>query len=221
MNALVLVAAGSGTRMGTDLPKQFIKLKGKPLLMHSLERFLEFDPGIKVVLVLPPDGNRYFAPLRKSFPILDEVCSISGGVSRTASVKRGLSLVPDEALVGIHDAVRPLVTPETISRAYHAAEKEGGAIPVIAMEDSVRRLKAEGSKVVDRSVLRRVQTPQVFRASLIKEAYRRIEGEEYSDDGTVYETCFTPPVLVEGSRSNIKVTTPEDLLLAEFLLSRQ
>lgn len=217
--ALVLVAGGSGSRMGGALPKQYLVLEDKPIIVHTLEKFLTFDPDMEVVVVMA-DTHR---PLWKSMvsPHIHGpgIQLASGGTSRFHSVKQGLELIGKESIVGIHDAVRPLVSLDTLERTYAMAEKAGGAIPVTEMDESVRVVRTEGtSEVVDRSRLKRVQTPQVFRSELIKEAYRMASHAEFTDDASVYEAYVGNISLVEGNSQNIKITTPTDLKLASLLI---
>lgn len=217
--ALVLVAGGSGSRMGGALPKQYLVLEGKPIIVRTLEKFLTFDPDMEVVVVLA-DAHR---PLWNSMvsPHIHGpgIQLASGGKSRFHSVKQGLELIGMDRVVGIHDAVRPLVSLDTLERTYAMAEKSGGAIPVTEMVESVRLVLAEGaSELVDRSRLKRVQTPQVFRSELIKEAYRAAGHTDFTDDASVYEAFAGKINLVEGNSQNIKITTPTDLKLASLLI---
>lgn len=217
--AVVLVAGGSGSRMGGALPKQYLVLEGKPVIVHALEKFLRFDPGMEVVVVMAEKHR----PLWKSMALPHVQNSgiklASGGKTRFHSVRQGLELIGEGRVVGIHDAVRPLVSLGTLERAYAMAEKAGGAIPVTDMDESVRMIRSEeDSTVMDRSLLKRVQTPQVFRSELIKEAYRKAEHEDFTDDASVYEAYVGKVSLVEGNRQNIKITTPTDLKLASVLI---
>ena len=217
--ALVLVAGGSGSRMGGALPKQYLTLVDKPIIVHTLEKFLTFDPAMEVVVVMA-DAHR---PLWKSMvsPLIHGpgIRLASGGATRFHSVKQGLELIGEDRIVGIHDAVRPLVSLDTLERTYAMAEKSGGAIPVTEMNESVRLVRTEGaSEVVERSRLKRVQTPQVFRAEFIKEAYRMASHTDFTDDASVYEAYAGNISLVEGNSQNIKITTPIDLKLATLLI---
>jgi len=217
--AVIIVAAGSGSRMGGSLPKQFLSIQGKPLIIHTLEKFLRFDPGIKVVIVLAEAHRELWDQLAGSYKTTDGVSLINGGETRFDSVKNGLELIEDGMITGIHDAVRPLVSVDTLARSYDAAVREGSGIPVIEMEESVRILDQDGaSSRIDRTMLRRVQTPQVFRSERIKKAYQQADSSTFTDDATVYESAYGPVTLVEGNRENIKITTPTDMKLAALLI---
>ena len=217
---VVIVAGGKGRRMGREIPKQYMELHGKPVIIHTLEKFFHFDPDMKVVLVLATDHRK----LWNEIPLSDEYGSriefAQGGESRFDSVKNGLRLMDDDLVVGIHDAVRPLVSRDTLERCYSTAAERGSAVPVIEMDDSVRMVGDHGSSVhLERSKLRRVQTPQVFKSELLKEAYGQTCDPAFTDDASVYESLFEKVVLVEGNWENIKITTPTDLQLASMLMN--
>lgn len=217
--AVVIVAGGSGIRMGGDLPKQYQELAGIPLIVHSLEKFRLFDPSMVVVMVMSPAHIRYWESIRDSYKPDSGIIVAHGGKSRFESVKNGLDHVEDGMVVGIHDAVRPLVSQGTLDRTYSSALRWGCGIPVIDMEDSLRMLDEKGdSKPLDRAKIRRVQTPQVFQSTLIKKAYQRFTNPEFTDDASVYESEFGTLKLVDGNRENIKITTPTDLQLAKALI---
>ena len=217
--AVIIVAAGSGSRMGGELPKQYLKLREKPIIIHTLERFQNFDPEMKVVVVLAHSHRELWEEMAKSYEIARGTTIAAGGASRYDSVKNGLSQLDQASLVGIHDAVRPLVSQDTLVRCYDAALRKGSGIPLIEMDESVRMLDKEGgSAPMDRSSLRRVQTPQVFRSERIKQAYQQAYKKTFTDDASVYETVYGAPTLVEGNRENIKITTPTDILLAGLLI---
>jgi 2-C-methyl-D-erythritol 4-phosphate cytidylyltransferase len=217
--AVIIVAAGSGIRMGGDVPKQYLKLLGKPLIIHTLEKFQKFDPEILVVVVLAEAHRELWERMVQSYEIARGVTIATGGTNRYDSVKNGLALIRDQKITGIHDAVRPLVSQATLIRSYDAAVREGSGIPVIEMDESVRLLDPKGvSSHVERSRLRRVQTPQVFRSERIKQAYQQPYDPVFTDDASVYESVFGPVTLVEGNRENIKITTPTDLKLASLLM---
>ena len=216
---VLIVAAGSGSRMGGNIPKQYLPLKGRPIIVHTLEKFRKFDPHIKIVVVVAPSHQELWAQIALSYEIARDISLAPGGASRFESVKNGLDLIHEESLIGIHDAVRPLVGLDTLARCYKAAEIKGSGIPVFDMEDSVRMLDGQDSSLpLDRSRLKRVQTPQVFRSVQIKQAYQQSFNPGFTDDASVYETCFSPLTLVEGNPENIKITTPLDLKLAEVLM---
>jgi 2-C-methyl-D-erythritol 4-phosphate cytidylyltransferase len=217
--AVMIVAAGSGSRMGGDLPKQYLPIHGKPILIHTLERFRQFDAHMNIVVVVAKAHKDLWEQLQASHAIARDLSLAWGGATRFETVKNGLDHVYEEALIGIHDAVRPLVGLDTLSRCYDAAERTGSGIPALDLEDSVRMLDDQGSSLpMDRSRLKRVQTPQVFRSEEIKEAYRQEYRADFTDDASVYETSYGSLTLVEGNRENIKITTPMDLKLAELLM---
>jgi len=219
MKALILVAGGSGQRMGTSLPKQYLELGGKAIIQHSLERFLAFDPNIRIILVLSPSHQSYWDKVAAGLDSSLSPIICKGGKERFDSVSRGLEEIPDGMLVGIHDAVRPLVSVETIRRCYAAAEETGSGIPVLAMDESVRQLDAgNNSRNLERATLRRVQTPQTFRSEEIKRAYQVIGERGFTDDASVYEAHYGKLNLVEGNQENIKITTATDLKLASLLI---
>ena len=217
--AVIIVAAGSGSRMGGQIPKQYLKLAGKPLILHTLEKFHLFDPEMKVVVVLAPDRRDLWEKEVLSYKIASGVIVADGGVSRYDSVKNGLVHIEEGFIIGIHDAVRPLVSQATIQRTYDAAFREGSGIPVLEMDETVRMLKPLGGSVhMDRSMLKRVQTPQVFRSELLKQAYQQAYDPAFTDDASVFESVFGKLTLVEGNRENIKITSPVDMQLASLLM---
>jgi 2-C-methyl-D-erythritol 4-phosphate cytidylyltransferase len=216
----IIVAGGRGMRMGQDVPKQFIPLGEKPVLMHTLERFYQFNPNLSLILVLPADQFAYWKALCKKhlFELPHQL--VEGGETRFHSVQNGLTRVT-KGLVAIHDGVRPFVSMETIARCFSAAETCGAAIPVTNMIESLRMLSGNKSKALPRDSYRAVQTPQVFRAGLIKSAYNQPYNNTFTDDASVVEAAGYEVTLVEGNRENIKITTPFDLLIADSLLKRQ
>jgi len=221
MNALVLVAAGKGSRMGGDTPKPYIRLAGKPLIIHTLEKFFEFDTSIRVTVVIGPGHRAFWEEAAKDWPLAQSIRLVTGGGTRLASVRNGLNTVEEEWIVGIHDAVRPLVSLETIGRCFRAARQSGSGIPVIDMEDSVRRVTGEGnSEIIERVGLKRVQTPQVFHAGRLKKAYREVPDDPhaFTDDASVFESSYGQVTLVEGNHENIKITTPADLNFAASMI---
>jgi len=218
MNAVIIVAGGSGARMGGAVPKQYMDIGGKPMIIHTMERFLEFDPAIQLVLVRADGHRKIWARIERDYLPGREISVVGGGDTRFSSVKIGLQQIDDETIVGIHDAVRPLVSRDTIERCYRSAIETGSGIPVVEMDESVRLVRSDRSEPVDRSVLKRVQTPQVFRSGQIKEAYRLASDQSFTDDATVYESIFEKVSLVKGNPENIKITRPADLRLASLIL---
>jgi 2-C-methyl-D-erythritol 4-phosphate cytidylyltransferase len=219
MNLFALIAAGgSGKRMGTDIPKQFLELAGKPVLMHVIERFTRFDKSINIIVVLPESQLDNWEDLKTRYSFSVPHTAVAGGPSRFYSVKNGLQYVEENSLVAIHDGVRPLVSTETIKNCFDAAGKFGNAIPVICPSDSLRMITQKGNIPVDRQYLRIIQTPQIFNAKLIKKAYLQEYSPEFTDDATLLEKTGESIHLVEGNRENIKITNPEDLVIAEALV---
>ena len=220
MNAVVIVAGGAGHRMGSEIPKQYLELDGRPVILHTLERFLEFDPHIHVVFVIAKAHRKYWEKITRNEPSLERFDVATGGETRYQSVLNGLQCVKDGWIVGIHDAVRPFVSQATLERCFSTAKETGSAIPVTDMEETVRSVTEKGgSEHMDRTRLKRVQTPQVFRAELIREAYENTRIPDYTDDASVFETIHSQVTLVEGNRENIKITSPLDLQLATLLLT--
>jgi 2-C-methyl-D-erythritol 4-phosphate cytidylyltransferase len=215
---VVIVAGGSGKRMGMDTPKQYLELAGKPVLMHTIERFMSFSSSIEIITVLPENQLRYWRDLQKKYSFDVPQTIVKGGAHRYISVKHGLEFVGTPGLVAIHDGVRPLVKLDTIKRCFETAEKFGNAIPVISPADSLRLETSKGNKWINRNEVKLVQTPQVFDADLIKKAYRQEYDTSFTDDATVLEKTGVKINMVEGNRENIKITNPEDLFIAQTLL---
>jgi 2-C-methyl-D-erythritol 4-phosphate cytidylyltransferase len=216
---VVIVAGGSGKRMGVDTPKQFLELAGKPVLMHTIERFRKFNDSIEIIAVLPENQLRYWNELQKKYSFDVPHTLVKGGSKRFNSVKHGLEFVNSPGLVAIHDGVRPLVTLETIRRCFDTASKLGNAIPVISPDDSLRFDDGNSNSPIDRMKVKKIQTPQVFDVALIKKAYKQDFDPAFTDDATVLEKTGARINLVEGNRENIKITNPEDLFIAQTLLS--
>jgi len=214
----LIVAGGSGKRMKADLPKQYLELAGRPVLMHTIERFKEFDSSIEIITVLPENQLRFWEELIKKYSFDVPHTIVKGGTARFFSVKNGLRFVDSPGMVAIHDGVRPFASLETIKRCFNTAAEKGNAIPVIVPSDSLRMITPEGSHPVNRLNVRQVQTPQVFRTDLIINAYKQDYSPEFTDDASVLERTGATINLVEGNRENIKITTPEDLLISGALL---
>jgi 2-C-methyl-D-erythritol 4-phosphate cytidylyltransferase len=214
----VIVAGGSGKRMGAELPKQYLELAGRPVLMHTIERFRAFNESIELITVLPENQLRFWSDLQIKYSFNIPQTIVIGGRARFFSVRNGLKFVDDDSLVAIHDGVRPFVSIDTITRCFEAAEKMGNAIPVITPSDSLRMMNGEESTPLNRLVIRQIQTPQVFRAKLIKDAYTQEYQQVFTDDATVLENTGAKINLIEGNRENIKITTPEDLIISKALL---
>lgn len=214
----LIVAGGKGLRMGSDLPKQFLPVGGKPVLMRTLETFYQFDAAMHLILVLPKEQQAYWRLLCSDYQFVINHRIVDGGETRFHSVKNGLAFVSESGLVGVHDGVRPFVSQEVIGRCYDVAEVRKAVIPVVDIVETVRRLTAEGSETVNRNDYKLVQTPQVFDAGLLKQAYAQEFTPLFTDDASVVEAMGVPVCLVEGNRENIKITTPFDLKVAATLL---
>ncbi len=216
MNSVIIVAGGKGLRMGKEIPKQFLPLHGKPILFHTLEIFKKTIPNLKIILVLPKDEVQRWKNLSKN-TAYQAIPIALGGDSRFDSVKAGLSLIK-EGVVGVHDAVRPLVSPSTIINAFKTAEKRGSAVPVIPLNDSIRKIEGKNSRAVDRTSYCLVQTPQCFKYDLLQKAYQVDYTPSFTDDASVFEAAGHSVQLINGNVENIKITTVKDLKIAEVLM---
>ena len=214
----LIVAGGSGKRMNAGIPKQYLELAGKPVLMHTLERFKAFDNAIEIITVLPENQLRFWGELQKKYSFDVPHTLVKGGKARFFSVRNGLKFVESPGLVAIHDGVRPFVSVDTIKRCFETAEKLGNAIPVISPSDTLRMISGEENKTINRLQVKQVQTPQVFNTDLIKNAYLQEYMPEFTDDATVLERTGVKINLVDGNRENIKITNPEDLVISTALL---
>jgi len=213
----IIVAGGKGLRMGNELPKQFMEINRLPILMHTLKAFYDFDTAIHIILVLPEFHFEFWKELctKCSFKIPHEI--VMGGIERFHSVMNGLKVINDEnSIVAIHDGVRPFVSKETLSLCFEGAEKYGSAIPVINAIDSIRIIEKESNKAIDRSVVKLVQTPQTFITKNIKLAFNQEYRSFFTDDASVYEALGEKINLVEGNEENIKITSPKDLIFAQY-----
>jgi len=218
MNQYVLiVAGGKGVRMGSELPKQFLPIGGKPVLMRTLEVFYGCNPKIQIILVLPHSQQEYWKQLCREYHFSLPHVVADGGETRFHSVKKGLALVETPALVGVHDGVRPFVSTEVIARCYELAAEKKAVVPVVEMVETVRRLTGGDSVTVKRDDYRLVQTPQVFDADLLKNAYEQVYTPLFTDDASVVEALGESVFLTTGNRENIKITTPFDLKIATAL----
>jgi 2-C-methyl-D-erythritol 4-phosphate cytidylyltransferase len=230
MDYIIIVAGGKGLRMGSDIPKQFLPIGGKPVLMRTLERFREYSDDIQIILVLPEAQQEYWHQLCDEYHFDVEYTLANGGQTRFHSVQNGLAKVPDDAqgVVGVHDGVRPFPSIEVIKNCYETARTAKAVIPVIPVVETVRQLidsdsqlsilNSQLSKTVPRDQYRLVQTPQTFDIQLLKAANRQPYNDGFTDDASVVEAFGHKITLVEGNRENIKITTPYDLKIAEVLI---
>jgi 2-C-methyl-D-erythritol 4-phosphate cytidylyltransferase len=216
---VIIVAGGTGKRMGGETPKQFLDLGGRPMIFHSIEAFYHYYKKIEVIVGLQEEYQEYWKNLcsKHLFTIRHKISS--GGDTRFHTVKNALPFVGENSVVAVHDAVRPLVSIETIERCFQTATTMGTAVPCIEIPDSVRKLENKKNYPVDRTDLRMIQTPQVFQSKILKEAYELKYKSEFTDDASVVEQAGHTINLVDGNRENIKITTQADYLMAERVLS--
>lgn len=207
-------------RMGSETPKQFLEIGGKPILRHTVEKFLSAVEDLEIILVIHPDFRQYWKDYNRDSDFLDRYILADGSITRFHSVQNALKYVQDGSIVAIHDAVRPIVGPELIRRLFAETETYPAVIPVVPVVDSLREVSGDSSSPVDRSRFVCVQTPQVFQADVLKAAYRQAYSQAFTDDASVVEAYGCQIRLVPGEKTNIKITTKEDLSLASVLLSR-
>lgn len=223
-NYAIIVAGGKGLRMGADLPKQFLPIGGRPLLMYTLEAFERAMPGLHLILVLPAAQQDFWHDLCRQHAFTLPHTIADGGETRFHSVLNGLRCIDlsndEESIVGVHDGVRPFVSEEVIRRCYEAAHRQKAVVPVVPVVETLRELTDRASITRDRSQYRLVQTPQTFQLSLLRRAYEQPYRETFTDDASVVEALDQQITLVEGNCENIKITTPFDLLVAEALINR-
>ena len=204
--------------MNSGIPKQFLLLNGVPVLMRSIRAFYLFDPAILIVLALPESYHLYWQELCEKYNFKIQHQVVKGGDSRFLSVRNSLEVVPDDYLVAIHDGVRPLVSQKTIRGTFREAEMKGNAIPAIPLNESIRKVEDGHNEPVSRDLLRIIQTPQVFSARAIKNAYAQAKHNNFTDDASVFESTGEMLHLVDGNPENIKITQPSDLLFAEAII---
>lgn len=217
----IIVAGGSGVRMGGTLPKQFLLLRDKPVLYYTLKTFIEAYDDLQVILVLPVDYTDMGQEIIDAFFDKDRIRITAGGDTRFQSVKNGLALVEEESVVFVHDGVRCLLTKELIHRCYQQAVETGTAIPAIPSKDSIRLITEEGNAAFDRNRVMLIQTPQTFHSKIIVPAFQIDYKDKFTDEATVAEAYGMKVSLVEGEETNIKITRPVDLLLAEQILAER
>ncbi len=214
----LIVAGGTGKRMKSQIPKQFLLLNGLPVLMHTLDKFYRYDMGMRIILVLPEDEVTAWKELCTihGFAIKHEI--VTGGETRFHSIRKNLDNIPADCLVAVHDGVRPLVSPDTIHRCFIMAAEKGNAVPCIEIPESLRIVDEQGNRPADRTKYRLIQTPQVFNSSLLKESYHQEYHPRFTDDASVVESMGYKINLVDGNPENLKITLHQDLGIAEFLL---
>ncbi|NOQ71538.1 MAG: 2-C-methyl-D-erythritol 4-phosphate cytidylyltransferase [Crocinitomix sp.] len=215
---VIISAGGIGKRMGARIPKQFLNLNNRPVLFHTIEKFAQFDPEIQIIVVLPANQIDYWKALCSKNNFLIEHAIVKGGKERFFSVKNGLALAKGK-VIGVHDAVRPLVSEAVIANCFATALEKGAAIPVFDINESIREINSNGSIAVNRNNYKLVQTPQCFQNEILKSAYALEFSEQFTDDASVVEKNGTTIHLIEGNEANIKITRPIDLRMAETLIS--
>ncbi len=215
---VLIVAGGRGTRMGSEVPKQFLLLSGMPVLMHSILAFRKYDPDIPVTVVLPDDQVYYWRSLCRDYRFHEPHRIVAGGEKRFHSVQNGLEDLSGDGLVAIHDGVRPLILTPVIAQLVTEAAVYSNAIPVVSPRDSFRWSDERGNRVIDRSFIKIIQTPQIFELNKLKLAYVQDYDESFTDDATVWEKAGNPVHLSQGQETNIKITHPEDLPMAQALI---
>lgn len=211
----IIVAGGSGTRMGSNIPKQFLLLKEKPILYYTLKTFLEAYDDLQIILVLPVEYTDMGREIIDAYFDKDRIQITAGGDTRFQSVKNGLQLIDEESIIFVHDGVRCLLSADLIHRCYAQALESGSAIPAIPSKDSVRLKKGEMNESVDRKSVMLIQTPQTFHSKILLPAFQIDDKDKFTDEATVVEAFGLKVFLVEGEEMNIKITTPLDLVLAE------
>jgi len=220
-NYAIVVAGGAGSRMHSDRPKQFLELAGRPILMHTLDAFAKCGLDINLILVLPSDHLNTWKELTQKHNYQTSHQTTTGGATRFDSVRNGLTVIEDDGLVAIHDGARPLISTKVIQRTFRQAEISGNGIAAVQVKDSIRQIVEGKNKAVDRSQFYSVQTPQTFKIDLIKAAFAACQSNAFTDDASVAEAFGEKIELVEGSYDNLKITTPEDLVIATSILDRR
>ena len=217
----IIVAGGTGQRMGATVPKQFLAIEGKSILLHTVNQFVAAFADINFVIVLPADYIQEGQNLIESSGLTQIVQFTAGGETRFQSVKNGLAHVTPDAIVFVHDAVRCLLTPVLIQSCYHQAVEKGSAIPAVSSTDTIRILESAKHHVVDRENVMMIQTPQTFNAALLIKAFEQAYQPSFTDEANVLEASGTEVYLIEGEYENIKITRPLDLAIAEFILAKR
>ncbi|WP_153801118.1 2-C-methyl-D-erythritol 4-phosphate cytidylyltransferase [Foetidibacter luteolus] len=217
----VIVAGGSGKRMGNAVPKQFLLLKDKPVLWYTLDSFLRAYADLQVILVLPPEHVDKGKTIAATLPGGDRITITTGGETRYHSVQNGLKLVTASSVVFVHDGVRCLISVPLIQRCYNQALVKGSAVPAVAATDSIRILNGAGHAVADRQLVRIIQTPQTFLSNIIVPAFQQQYSDSFTDEATVVEAAGNEVFLTEGEYDNIKITRPVDLIIAERIVSER
>jgi 2-C-methyl-D-erythritol 4-phosphate cytidylyltransferase len=217
----IIVAGGTGSRMGAEVPKQFLLLAGRPILMHVIEAFYHFERELKIIVVLHPNYYDHWRQLCNEYSFRIDHVLAQGGAMRFHSVQNGLELIDEDGLVAIHDAARPLLSYNLIDRLFSEAVTQGSAIPALPVTETIRTIEGGKVRLVDRTFLRTIQTPQVFQVSMLKEAYAHPYQNSFTDDAAVLEAMGKTVHLTDGEPQNLKITNPVDLLFAEAYLAAE
>lgn len=215
---VIIVAGGTGSRMKGDVPKQFRLLNNKPVLLHSVEAFHQYDASLQIILVIHPEYRDLWEKMRSAYQIDIQTNLVAGGQTRFDSVKNGLEIIQEEGWVAIHDAARPVIDAAFIGYVFSEAAAFGSAMPGIALNDTIRMIENDTSRQLDRTLLRAMQTPQVFRVSELKRAYTQVYNPHFTDDASVMQAAGFKVHLTEGKPGNIKITHQQDIALAEVLM---
>jgi 2-C-methyl-D-erythritol 4-phosphate cytidylyltransferase len=219
---VIIVAGGNGSRMNSDIPKQYLKINNKPILIHTIQRFYDYNSSIKVICCVHKNYIKEVSNMMSHYFSDKKIMITEGGETRFHSVKNGLNQINEtEALVAIHDAARPLVSVVTIQKAFESAKNNGSGIPVVSVNESIRLIENNNSKAVNRNDYKIVQTPQCFKTGLIKNAFEVEYNHSFTDDATVFEHAGHEVILTEGNPENIKITLPNDLIIAESLIKNR
>jgi 2-C-methyl-D-erythritol 4-phosphate cytidylyltransferase len=216
----IIVAGGKGSRMKSKVPKQFMLLDGKPVLIHSMENFRKANPKTVIIIVLPIEEFSRWGKLLKKYPFYNHLL-VEGGKTRFHSVQNGLEAISEDGIVAVHDGARPLASIQLIKQCYKEAAKKGSAVLCIPANESLRKVKGKKNKIVNRNSIVVIQTPQCFDAKTLKKAYRTKYKDEFTDDASVVERLGKKIHLVTGEKENIKITTADDLLIAQALLRKK
>jgi 2-C-methyl-D-erythritol 4-phosphate cytidylyltransferase len=217
----IIVAGGTGQRMGTTLPKQFLAIEGKSILLHTIDQFISAFSDINFVIVLPADYIHEGENIIASSGLSQSFLFVAGGDTRFQSVKNGLAQADPASIVFVHDAVRCLLTPDLIQRCYQQAVEKGSAIPAVSSTDTVRITEGNKHHVVDRANVMMIQTPQTFNAEILKKAFEQAYQPSFTDEANVLEASGKEVYLIEGEHENIKITRPLDLAIAEYILAKR
>lgn len=215
----VIVAGGSGSRMNSNIPKQFLLIKNKPLLFYSIDVFLKAFADLEVILVLPDDHISKGQEIVDAYFNNSRISICPGGQTRFHSVQNGLSLISEESIIFVHDGVRSLLSKDLVQRCYDVAKATGSAVPVVTSKDSVRLLTIDGHFALDRNTVKLVQTPQAFHSKILLNAFKIDYKDKFTDEATVVEAFGIKVNLIEGEENNIKITTPGDMFIAEQIIT--